>query len=366
MSDNILFMLLNQVGLPAFIAKNGEVLCANDALNALTATPLAGNTAEAFLGTAYHALQMANAATVSGLSGVDGAFTAVRRQTDGYELITLTAKEDSPVLSDFRSAAFISNLSNRLREPSAKAYTLFQNLCSKIPVKYYTADRPYFDELNKSLHLNLKITNQLRLLAMCSQAGDFMDMLFGNLSQAFRRMAESAVFYAGLCGTELTFSLCDEDVFMDFSEQHFTYMMFSLVSNALKYNRDNRPVALALERSGEAVCITVADNGIGISEDLLQTIFEHMSYAALAKKLDSGIGAGLHIVRTVVDMMKGQIAIASKEGEGTTVRITLPVLEKAIQGDRRLGQPSPPPIGTDDYLSFFADCLPAEEFGLET
>lgn len=108
-------------------------------------------------------------------------------------------------------------------------------------------------------------------------------------------------------------------------------IVLNLVSNAIKYTPDGGTVSVrtVLERqepAGSLFCLTVADNGIGISEAFQKRIFEPFSQenrpeAALAQ----GTGLGLSIVKKYIDGMKGTVRVASRLGQGTTFSVTIPV-----------------------------------------
>ena len=99
----------------------------------------------------------------------------------------------------------------------------------------------------------------------------------------------------------------------------------NLVSNAVKYSRDGGRVEVGLARVDEDVVLTVADDGIGISEAdrarLFTEFFRSTNPAALERP---GTGLGLAIVARIVDRHGGRVEVDSELGSGTTVAVTLP------------------------------------------
>lgn len=83
------------------------------------------------------------------------------------------------------------------------------------------------------------------------------------------------------------------------------------------------------ERGGRGtLCIDVEDTGIGIPGGMLDTIFEPFTQVEDAvTRRHGGAGLGLSIVRRMVDLMEGEVSMASVEGSGTTVALRLPVAE---------------------------------------
>ena len=358
---------ISQIDNPVSIAKAQRIILSNDSFKAVFGRGCDTRAAEELLGGEYLPLSMSGG--VCSYTGKDGQKYTVSVQNQGeYQWIELQKARELDDFSYKMSESFILNLSNKLRAPSANAFTLFQNICNKIPGKYYEADKSYFMALNKSLHETLKIINELYLLSVNKKLGEQFRFQYGNISQSLRRIAESAALYAELCRSELLTDIeADPDVMMEFSEPHFEYMVLALLSNALKFNKDNNPVRLCLKRQGDNVLITIEDRGTGIKSDLLPTLFNHMSYDELTAKLDSGIGGGLYLVKSMADFLGGSVTLTSTEGEGTTACISLPICEHAdVQGTHSLGQALRPVIGIEDYRIFFSDCLPDEEFGLDS
>lgn len=98
----------------------------------------------------------------------------------------------------------------------------------------------------------------------------------------------------------------------------------NLISNAIKYRKigdDSCRVYITILIDPDSASIIFKDNGIGINADNVNKIFE-MFYRA--SEQSEGSGLGLYIVKNAVDKLGGQLTVASKPGEGTTFKITLP------------------------------------------
>jgi signal transduction histidine kinase len=100
-------------------------------------------------------------------------------------------------------------------------------------------------------------------------------------------------------------------------------IVVNLVSNAVKYTKQGT-VSVRLSREATRVRLDVADTGIGIPQDALPHLFQDFYRAGNAKAVEeSGTGLGLSIVKLLVERYGGRIAVASKEGEGTTFTVEL-------------------------------------------
>lgn len=111
---------------------------------------------------------------------------------------------------------------------------------------------------------------------------------------------------------------------------HLKRLLMNLLSNAVRYNKDNGSVTLScreLETKGntawfEFIC---ADTGIGMSEEYQQHLFEPFTQEhSTARSTYGGTGLGMPITKSLVDKMGGTITFTSRLGEGTTFRVILP------------------------------------------
>lgn len=107
-------------------------------------------------------------------------------------------------------------------------------------------------------------------------------------------------------------------------------LIHNILSNAVKYadkSKEQPMVNLKVESNEDNICITVADNGIGIAHHLQSKIFD-MFYRAT--NMSAGSGLGLYIVREIVNKLKGSIKIESEERIGTTVTLNIPNMKPTI------------------------------------
>lgn len=118
-------------------------------------------------------------------------------------------------------------------------------------------------------------------------------------------------------------------IYMD--NTHVTEIVLNIVSNAIKYTGEGGKISCTLRQEPyiiEGWCVTeltVTDNGIGMSEEFQMHMFE--SFSRERPSTISGIdgsGLGMGIVKKLIDMMSGSIAVDSKLGEGTTFTVRIP------------------------------------------
>lgn len=99
----------------------------------------------------------------------------------------------------------------------------------------------------------------------------------------------------------------------------------NIISNAIKFTPENGKIVIDSENTGDFEAIHITDTGIGISEEIIQKIFDkNEHYTRPGTKSEQGSGLGLYIVKDFVKQNKGKIQVASKVGTGTTVTVLLP------------------------------------------
>ena len=98
----------------------------------------------------------------------------------------------------------------------------------------------------------------------------------------------------------------------------------NLVSNALSYGADDRPIRLAVAGTAAEITISVTNHGPAIPAELLPVLFDPFRRGAAANERAHGLGLGLFIVREIVHAHGGTVAVTSDDTTGTCFRVSLP------------------------------------------
>jgi cell cycle sensor histidine kinase DivJ len=113
-------------------------------------------------------------------------------------------------------------------------------------------------------------------------------------------------------------------------------ILINLLSNAVKFTPAGGRVTLSITQDGDRVVLSVADNGIGIREADLPRLGDPFFQAGdLHRRPHEGTGLGLSVVRGLVGLHHGTMAIESGPGAGTAVTITLPLAGQVDNGRMR-------------------------------
>ena len=104
-----------------------------------------------------------------------------------------------------------------------------------------------------------------------------------------------------------------------------TQVVMNLLDNAIKYSPDGGDVTVGVGRDGELAHFWVRDQGLGIPDDALESVFERYSRVESERHRSiHGTGLGLPIVRQIVELHGGRVWVESEPGAGATFHVTLP------------------------------------------
>jgi signal transduction histidine kinase len=132
-------------------------------------------------------------------------------------------------------------------------------------------------------------------------------------------------------------------------------VLINLISNAIKYNRNEGTVILSMENKGnEILSLQVTDTGVGISKESLKNIYQPFDRLGNENSNIEGKGIGLTISKKMVDLMLGEINIESTLGEGSRFSVSFPITSPAkINGENKdLIQKKPPHTTKANRLTF--------------
>jgi PAS domain S-box-containing protein len=126
-------------------------------------------------------------------------------------------------------------------------------------------------------------------------------------------------------GITCTYRITSEQI--DGDSDRVQQIFWNLLSNAIKFTAEGGNVWLTATHTDNEICVTVRDNGVGISPDFLPHLFNRFSQEDTSSTRDhSGLGLGLFLVRHLIEMHGGWVSADSEgEGKGTTFSVYLPL-----------------------------------------
>ena len=227
------------------------------------------------------------------------------------------------VLDESRSE-FVSNVSHELKTPMTSMKVLADSLVGQqgVPEELY---QEFLQDITAEIDReNRIITDLLSLVKMDKKTADLsiqhmdINQLLEDILKRLRPIADKRSIDLILD----SFRPVEADV----DDIKFTSAISNLVENAIKYNVDDGWVRVSLDADHKYFYVTVADSGMGIPEDSLERIFERFYRVDKSHSREiGGTGLGLAITRSTIAMHHGVIKVFSREGEGTTFSVRIPL-----------------------------------------
>ena len=148
-----------------------------------------------------------------------------------------------------------------------------------------------------------------------------------SLASVVLQAVEANEGYARRLNARIELGPIPADWTVDVDPERLIQVLTNLLSNAAKYSPPGGTVRVWCERLGDALRISVRDDGPGIPEEFRARIFEKFSQAdASATREKGGTGLGLHIARRFIEHMHGRIGFESEAGAGSTFWVELPAV----------------------------------------
>lgn len=246
-------------------------------------------------------------------------YTETELITDAFNKMLARMK----VLDESRSE-FVSNVSHELKTPMTSMKVLADSLVGQqgVPEELY---QEFLQDITAEIDReNRIITDLLSLVKMDKKTADLsiqhmdINQLLEDILKRLRPIADKRSIDLILD----SFRPVEADV----DEIKFTSAISNLVENAIKYNVDDGWVRVSIDADHKYFYVTVADSGIGIPKESLDHIFERFYRVDKSHSREiGGTGLGLAIARSAIVMHRGAIKVYSKENEGTTFSVRIPL-----------------------------------------
>ncbi|MFC0203971.1 hybrid sensor histidine kinase/response regulator [Novosphingobium soli] len=150
------------------------------------------------------------------------------------------------------------------------------------------------------------------------------------LDEVLRSAIEGSRHNMEAAGHTLELETPAAPILLDGDHTRLAQVLANLLNNAAKYTPAGGTIRLATRRDGEWVEIEVADNGVGIPAAMLPRIFDIFTQVEEHRdRTQGGLGIGLALVKQLVELHGGSIAVASEgTGRGSTFLVRLPRLQR--------------------------------------
>jgi two-component system phosphate regulon sensor histidine kinase PhoR len=323
--------LIEHTGLPMLILDRDRIIVANAAAREALGRHVIGQDARVAFrhpeAVELLARQGGGSASIQGLTGPRSSWQMTRQPFDEryslVELINRTAEIDiSRAHTDF-----VANASHELRTPLASIIGYVETLVDEgSDIERKQAARFHTTVLREAKRLQDLVTD---LMSLSQVEAEKHDQPTERLDLA--ALAQQAA--RDVAGAErlerLNIIPAAKKLMVRGDRSQLEQLVRNLVDNALKYGAPDSTVDVAVEEGQSAgVVLTVRDHGEGIDAEHIPHLTRRFYRVDPSRsRAAGGTGLGLAIVKHIVERHRGQLDIASRKGEGTTVMVRLPEAE---------------------------------------
>ncbi len=227
-------------------------------------------------------------------------------------------------LMDGSRDEFVSNVSHELKTPMTSMKVLAESLLVQedVPNEVY---REFMGDIVKEINRENQIINDLLALVKVDRANASLNISTVNVNDVIELTLKRLSPIADARNVELVFESF-RPVAAEIDEVKFTLAITNLVENAIKYNRDDGWVRVSINADHRYFYVKVSDSGMGIPDECKEHIFERFYRVDKARSRErGGTGLGLAITKSVILMHHGTIKLYSKDGDGSTFTVRMPI-----------------------------------------
>ena len=275
---------------------------------------------------------------IRALGGADYGSDGTPIRFDGVTVDVTKQKNDEQRLrdQDRRKDEFLATLAHELRNPLAPIRSGLELLAHD-----RTSDR--------STRALAVMDRQLgHLVRMVDDLLDISRITLGKITLArsrvnLRTIIEAALETAGGLVDRgrlaLEVDLPAQPLLVDGDATRLAQVFANLVNNAAKFTPPGGSIKISATREGKNVVVRVSDTGVGISHDMLDSVFDMFTQAGRSlDRSNEGLGIGLTLARRIVELHGGS-AMALPVERGATIAVTLPLSEMAEQPESPVPSP---------------------------
>lgn len=331
--------LFDVLELPLLLVHSAQVRAANRAARALLGDFIVGADVRTAIRHPAAADRLANPRThgaggVTDLVGIGRPGQRWEMRTyplaDGSRLVGLTDQTARDAVERMR-ADFVANASHELRTPLAAIIGFVETLSDPEAGGDAATRQRFLGVLDKEARRMLRLVEDLLSISRIEASKGYLPDEVIDLAELVRDVAAEIAATTDPRGEDVALQL-EAPAPVKADRAQLSQLLHNIIGNAMKYGRAATPIRVRLNPAGaQMVELSVADQGDGIPADALPRLTERFYRVDSARSRTlGGTGLGLAIVKHVVERHRGRLDIESREGEGTIVRVRLP-LAKTIE-----------------------------------
>lgn len=219
----------------------------------------------------------------------------------------------------------VANVSHDLKTPLATIHEALLLILEGTLGKLNEKQEHYLDLAKQNTDRLHRMINELLESARAEHGKALMKRNYFSITDTAKSILDSLSVVAKEKGVSIKSAIPDKSIQIWGDPDKLNEVISNLIDNAIKYNRPDGKVDVAMSENETSITISVSDSGMGITKEDMNRIFERFYRSERnAKEGIPGTGLGLSIVQDIVKMHKGEISVKSEEDKGTTFTVTLP------------------------------------------
>lgn len=237
-----------------------------------------------------------------------------------------------------REQQFTSDASHELRTPVSVILAQCDAMLAEENSSALTEEqRSQIGLIRRKARGMADMISQLLFLSRADQGRQPLRKEHINLSELTEMTAEEQQMLAEAQGRGIVIETeIAPEIWADADETLYIRMLVNLISNAVRYSRENGRVEVKLVRSGGMAVGSVRDYGAGISSDALPHIWERFYQADGARTGGGHAGLGLSMVKWIAGAHGGSVQAESTEGKGSTFTFRIPAEEASSEKNEKM------------------------------
>ncbi len=239
--------------------------------------------------------------------------------------------EEALHIADRRKDEFLATLAHELRNPLAPIRNGLQIL--QLAGNDAASAEHARSMIDRQLSQLVRLVDDLMDVSRISRGKIELRPEWVPLATVIQSAIETSRPLIEQMGHTLTVSIPEQPLIVNADLTRLAQVFLNLLNNAAKYSDPNGHIWLTVERQGSDVVVSIRDQGIGISPDQVNHIFEMFSQVERSlEKSQGGLGIGLTLVKRLVEMHGGTIeAHSAGLGHGSEFTIRLPIVVEAMR-----------------------------------
>lgn len=185
--------------------------------------------------------------------------------------------------------------------------------------------RHFLNKAAKSADRIADMVNDLEAISNLESGRESMDLEIFDINDLLKDVFDSLEYMAGQKKIILDFKEgCNYTMIVEADKYRIRQVLVNLVTNSIKYGRQNGKTLAGMYDMDENVLIEITDNGIGIASPHIPRLFERFYRVDKSRsRIEGGTGLGLSIVKHIIESHRQTINVRSTPGIGTTFGFTL-------------------------------------------